>query len=97
MRLYLSELNDIAVREAPISSTCCGTPVSASQICTVRSYDADTSCRPSGENVTDPTKPVWPSSVFCSTPVSASQIRMVRSLDEDSCRPSGENVTDLNQ
>jgi len=54
-------------------------------------------CLPSGENATDMTQDLCPSSGGrSSSPVSASQSRMVLSPDADAMHlPSGENATDV--
>ncbi|RKK21222.1 hypothetical protein BFJ67_g17396, partial [Fusarium oxysporum f. sp. cepae] len=61
------------------SSTRLHTPVSASQIRIVLSYEADTTFFESCENITDLTEVLWPSNTRLHSPVSASQIRIVLS------------------
>src|SRR5271154_5728288 len=82
--------------EVPITNVCRHSPVVASQILTVRSDEADASCRESCEKTTDLTPSLWPSSVCRHSPVVASQILTVRSSEADaSCRESCEKATDL--
>ena len=62
---------------------------------TLLSSDPDTTRDPSGENDTENTSPVCPSSVFISSPDDASHTRTLLSHDPDTMRdPSGENDTD---
>ena len=90
--------NVILYSEAPISSVCRHTPVAASQILTVRSSEADATCRESCEKATELTQSLWPSSVCRHTPVAASQILTVRSSEADAtCRESCEKATELTQ
>ena len=87
--------NTMLNSEVPTSSVCRHAPVRASQILTVRSSEADASCRESCEKTTDQTEPLWPSSVCRHAPVRASQILTVRSSEADaSCRESCEKTTD---
>src|SRR5271154_6384774 len=71
-------------------------PVLASQILTVRSHEADASRLESGENTTEMTELLWPSSICVHLPVSASPILTVRYPEADASRlESGEKTTDL--
>src|SRR5208282_5042195 len=90
--------NAIWDNEEPISTICRHSPVAASQILTVRSSEADASCRELCEKTTDLTEPLWPSSVCRHSPVAASQILTVQSSEADaSCRESCEKTTDVTQ
>ena len=59
-------------------------PVSMSQRCSVRSWDADSARRPSGSTTTDVTAVVCPSKRRSSAPISMSHRRNVWSHDADS-------------
>lgn len=72
-----------------------GAPMVTSQIRTTLSAPAEASHRPSGEQPTDHTAPVWPISSCRCMPVAGSQIRIIRSSPaEPSRRPSGANRSD---
>ena len=75
-----------------------GWPVAGSHSRTVPSSLALASWRPSGENATARTPPVWPSRVAVGWPVAGSQSRTVPSSPAlASWRPSGENATPFTQ
>lgn len=70
--------------------------VAISQVCTVRSSEADARKDPSGENVTDVTEPRCPVKVAVQPPMDKSQSRTLPSCDPDARRaPSGEKETDV--
>src|SRR5436305_4053034 len=82
----------------PILSVCRHSPLLASQILTVLSYDADASRAESCKKATELTPPLWPSSVCRHSPLLASQILTVLSSDADALRAETyENATDLTQ
>jgi len=73
-------------------------PDLAFQIRIVLSYEPDMIRLPSGENATDSTQPLWPSSLRTSLPDLASQIWTVLSPEPDTIwLLSGENATDLTE
>src|SRR2546421_398220 len=82
----------------PISSVCRHSPLLASQILTVLSYDADASRAESWEKATELTESRWPSSVCRHSPLLASQILTVLSYDADASRAeSCEKATELTE
>ena len=68
------------------------TPVTASQIQMVLSWDPQMMCWPSGEKATENTPQIWPSRGLTTiAPISASQIQTVMSLDPETMwHPLGE-------
>jgi hypothetical protein len=73
-------------------------PVAASHSRTILSLDADATTLPLGENATEKTQSVCPSSFCGAAPVAASQSRTVSSHDADAnTLPSGEKATEQTQ
>src|SRR5262245_33411698 len=89
--------NEMRKSARPMWSVCKHSPLLASQISTILSYDADASRVESWEKTTELIQPLWPLSVCRHSPLLASQILTVLSDADASRVESWEKATELIQ